>query len=533
MRIIKSAVVLALIFLLIIMSFSYLTVRLTSVLLSQQVISVKLLAGLLLFAELFGIIHSTGYFLSIVKVLRSQNRFAPPPPLTTAPVVAILVPSYKEPIEVLRDTLICCYNLNYSHTQIYLLDDSPYGKPWDTPEKVAAYRQSVNELCEFVGVNLFRRKWRGAKAGIINDFLHFLEGQTYEQLDYRPCQGKQEMPKYMVVFDADMNPFPNFIEPLVAYMEADPKIAFIQTPQYYSNFESNKVARAAGYQQIVFFEYICEAKSVANAMFCCGTNVILRREALMSVGGFDESSVTEDIATSFKMHMKGWSSRYFNKIAAFGLGPEDLGGYFTQQFRWAKGTLSEGVSFLPKILKNYSKKPDITLWWEYFLSYTYYLVGWSYLCLFIFPIVYLIFDIPAYFLDTTFYFAVFVPYIVFSIFLAVWTLMLRQHSLSGLLCGMFLMVPISFPIYIHASLSALFKIKSAFKVTPKGQQNCLPLPALWPQLLAMIACAVAMTWGVDRIYYEREPLVGLVANVFWCGYNFAMISTVFYFNDSD
>ena len=179
------------------------------------------------------------------------------------------------------------------------------------------------------------------KAGMINDFLAFLEGRPLEgsELQHFQKSGTSGTEKYVAIFDADMNPLPDFAESIVQIMEKNEKIAFVQTPQYYTNFETNRVARAAGLQQVVFYEYICEGKSLQDAMICCGTNVMFRRKALVAVGGFDDTSVTEDFATSIKFHSMGWSSRYFNRICAFGMGPNDLGGYFKQQFRWALGTV--------------------------------------------------------------------------------------------------------------------------------------------------------------------------------------------------
>ena len=367
-----------------IMVFIYLAVRTILFITADYAWYEKIVAGFLLLAEFFVMTHSFGYFLNILHVLKSGKPAAKPLPelpteLTSYPPVAILVASYKEPLEVLGDTLTCFYNLTYPNKHLFFLDDTRYDLPGLDPQKMSAYRKDIDELCRGLGVNLFRRKWRGAKAGIINDFLDFIAGREkagfeYTHLSDRP---RKEPEKYLIVFDADMNPFPDFVEPLVARMEEDPKLAFIQTPQYYSNFEHNRVARAAGLQQAVFYEYICEGKSISDAMFCCGTNVIFRREAFEDVGGFDESSVTEDIATSFKFHKKGWRSAYLNKVCAFGMGPEDLGAYFKQQFRWALGTIGLGRQMLIEFFKSPKSLP-LSKWWEYFLSGTHYFVGWAF-----------------------------------------------------------------------------------------------------------------------------------------------------------
>ena len=278
----------------------------------------KIFALLLLFAEGFIVMHGIGYLMELFRVkvykLTVPPGGEPVPELRSSPPVAVIVSSYKEPLELLEKTLITFYNLSYPNKNIYFLDDTRYDLPDGRPEEMAAYRRSIDELCRRIGVNLFRRQWHGAKAGMINDFLAFTKGEARNGFEFQDFSGKErkEAEKYIVVFDADMQPFPNFIEALVAQMESNPKLAFIQTPQYYSNLEYNRISRAAGAQQSVFYENICEGKSLQDAMFCCGTNVIFRREALLDVGGFDETSVTEDFATSLQFHLKGWSSAYYN-----------------------------------------------------------------------------------------------------------------------------------------------------------------------------------------------------------------------------
>ena len=257
---------------------------------------------------------------------------------TKTPNIAILVPSYKEPLSVIENTLVGCYNLNYKNRQIFLLDDTRYDLE---KGKLYTYRKDLDTLCERLNINIFRREWRGAKAGIINDFVDYVQKKQKKGSFLKFFLDKKlNDPKYIVVFDADQNPFPDFLDNIVKKMELNDKLAFVQTPQYYTNFMDNDVARATGYQQIVFFEYICEGKHAKEAMFACGTNIIIRLKAFIDVGGFDETSVTEDCSTSLDFHMKGWKTSFDNKVGAFGMGPEDLGAYFKQQFRWALGTLS-------------------------------------------------------------------------------------------------------------------------------------------------------------------------------------------------
>ncbi len=530
----KSAVITALLLLTILAIFAYLIIRITLFLITDVLWYDKIVALLLLGAEVFILVHGSGYFFDILHVITHTTeplgKQGTTPTLTSYPPVAIIVSSFREPVSVVTDTLTCFYNLTYPNKHLYFCDDTRYDLPQNDPEKMRAYRQSIDEMCQSIGVNLFRRQWRGAKAGMINDLLDFIEGHpkpgsTLISFEKHP---RTEKEKYILVFDADMNPFPDFVEPLVALMENNPKMAFIQTPQYYTNFEENRVARAAGLQQVIFYEYICEGKSIEDAMFCCGTNVIFRREALVGVGGFDESSITEDFATSLRFHLQGWSSSYYSRVSAFGLGPEDLGGYFKQQFRWALGTVGLFHTIVGKIFRNF-RKLSLAKWWEYFLSGTWYFVGWVFCIMAVCPILYLYLNVPIYFASPDVYFLSFVPYFALSLAMFFATLRFRKYRVRDILQGM-LLNAISFPVFMRASALGIFGVRGTFAVTPKGESRALPLGSLWPQLATAILSFGAVIWGAMRLYYEREPFYAILTNMIWCFYHFLLFSTVLYFN---
>ena len=517
-------------------TFSYLVVRTILFLITEGFWYERLIAGALLAAEAFFIFNCLGYF---ANVWRSWGGRAQPlpseelPELEEYPPIAIVVSSYKEPLEVVEANLICFRNLTYPNKHIYFLDDTRYELAKDNAEEMQQYRSSIDELCRRIGVNLFRRRWHGAKAGMINDFLEFIEGRPPEgfKFDHLQTTSTPGQEKYIAIFDADMNPLPDFAEWLVQIMEKNDKIAFVQTPQYYSNFEKNRVARAAGLQQVIFYEYICEGKSAQDAMFCCGTNVMFRRRALVEVGGFDESSVTEDFATSVKFHTRGWSSAYLNRICAFGMGPQDLGGYFKQQFRWALGTSGLFRPLVQTFVRNPRLMPP-TKWIEYLLSCSYYFIGWAFLVLLLCPVIYLFFDTPRYFAHPSIFFLFFVPYLFLTTLLFLNTLRSRSYRRRDIYTGL-LLANVSFPVFMKASLLGFAGVRGKFGITPKSGSTALPIRALWVQVLTMTIALAAAVWGLNRVYYARHPVLSLLMNSFWCLYNFGLLSTVFYFNQAE
>ena len=461
---------------------------------------------LLLGTEIFILLHTVGYF---INILRSYNLKEPTwagsswpkDTIRNTPLVAIIVAARHEPKKVLEETFISLINISYANKEIYFLDDS-------SDEK---YKREAEALTQELHIHLFRREPRhGAKAGIINDFLK-----------------KLQKAQYIAIFDADQCPFPDFLERVLPILENNEKLAFVQTPQFYTNISESSVAKAAALQQSVFYEYICEGKSTQDAMFCCGTNVVFRKKALDDVGGLDESTVTEDFATSLKLHMQGWKSLYYNHACAFGRAPENLNSYFKQQFRWANGT----ISVFKKVFLHFFRNPfslSVRQWWEYFLSGSYYFVGLAFLILTSFPILYLLFHVCAFFANPTIYVLTWIPALTLSVTIFYSLLHARNYRFKDLFAGQML-IQISFPVHIKAALASLLGIHINFGITEKTRGSSIPYTKCWPQLLIIYLSFIACIWGMNRFVYERE--FALLINSFWALYHCAVLSSLFYFNN--
>lgn len=453
-------------------------------------------------AELFIMVHAIGYFFNVL-CLKREPDVPYSQVLDDEPSVAILIPARHEPKEVVAQTLLACVNLDYKNKTIYLLDDS----------SIESYKREARELAAQYGAMLFSRDaHRGAKAGIIND-----------------CIRTRATEKYIAVLDADQNPMPHFLKVLVPILEGDEKMAFVQSPQFYTNGNMNRVSLTSNFQQGIFYEYICEGKSRNGAMMCCGTNVVLRRAALMDVKGFDESTVTEDFATSIHLHMQGWKSLYVNRPLVFGMAPEDLIEYFKQQSRWSMGN-TQVFKFVIKTFLTKPRSLNFRQWFEYFITGTYYFIGWAYLFLFLFQLVYTFFNVPTFFMEPYAYSITFIPYFFLALAVFYSSMGLRHYMFSNVLKTHLLTI-LSIPVYVRATLFGIFNIPVGFQVTAKGKGGArVPYRFLWVQLFLWALNLVAMTWGILRWIYERNP--GLLFNVFWLFYHALVFSSIFYFNEN-
>ncbi|MEZ5247151.1 MAG: glycosyltransferase [Acidimicrobiales bacterium] len=229
------------------------------------------------------------------------------PPVSADHSVDVLVCTYDESVDLLRTTLAGCAALDYPHTT-YLLDDGR--------------RPEMQQLAEEMGaIWLTRPDNSHAKAGNINHALG--------------CTGSE----LLFILDADHVPMPDALSAVVGYMD-DPNLALVQTPHDFYNQDSAQHYAVGRHEQSIFYDVICPGKDRHGAAFWCGSATLIRREALVEVGGVAVETIAEDFHTTIKMHRKGWTTKYHNEVLVQGLGPHDLDGYLLQRDRWARGNLA-------------------------------------------------------------------------------------------------------------------------------------------------------------------------------------------------
>ena len=467
----------------------------------------RVMAVLLLGSELFLCVHAVGYFFNMFKAGR---RHLTVQPIAFAryvrPSVAVLVAAFNEAEHVLEETLASVAAMDYP-VNVYLLDDSTKPECRDGAQRVA----------DKYGATLVRRENRaGFKAGAINDLIPRLTE------------------KYIALLDADQKPRQDWLKEIVPYMEDEPDLALVQSPQHYINDAGLPVCTAAKFQQALFFEYICEGKSYSNAMFCCGSNCVLRREALLSIRAerngrinyFDESSVTEDFATAFLLHMKGWRSDYVNEKYAVGMGPETLPAYFVQQMRWAMGTESQ---WRPLLKAMWRTPPALTLaqWWEYWMVTTYYFVGFANFVFMLAPLCFMLFGIKPVHSHALLYLAFFIPYVIFTMNLFFFGMRLRRYSMKGIWLASALSFS-TFWIYMKAGFVSILGLKRAFGVTPKGVGGAIPLRTLWVELTMFVGNCATAVWGISHLVAGHGPAVSYIINTVWASYHAVLLSTLFF-----
>ncbi|MGN6810915.1 MAG: glycosyltransferase, partial [Thermomicrobiales bacterium] len=179
------------------------------------------------------------------------GQAAPPP----APPVAVdvFITCYNEPVELVRETARAARAIRYPHGT-YILDDGA-----NPAMRAMADEEGVDYIVRSVE---WQHRARHAKAGNLINALY------------------QTQAEFIAILDADQIPAPEFLDRTLGYFR-DPKVAFVQTPQFFYNVPP---VDPLGAQAPLFYGPIQEGKDGWNAAFFCGSNAVLRREALMQTG---------------------------------------------------------------------------------------------------------------------------------------------------------------------------------------------------------------------------------------------------------
>lgn len=204
----------------------------------------------LVVAETYALVDA---YLFGMTVWRMRVR-GEPPPAPVGATVDVFITTYDEPEELVRATAVAAKAIDYPH-RTWILDDGD--------------RPSMHAVAEEVGIGYVTRSadWvdrpRHAKAGNLNNALFATEGE------------------FLLILDADQVPDPRILDRTLGYFADDPQVALVQTPQWFSNVTDSD---PLGSQAPLFYGPIQQGKDGWNAAFFCGSNAVLRREALMQLG---------------------------------------------------------------------------------------------------------------------------------------------------------------------------------------------------------------------------------------------------------
>ncbi|EPA1777777.1 UDP-forming cellulose synthase catalytic subunit [Klebsiella pneumoniae] len=474
------------------MSTRYMYFRLTQTLHFNSSIEAILGMGLFLAEVYIWVMLLLNYLQTVWPLKRGIVPL--PDDMSKWPTVDIYIPSYNEPLEVVRDTVLAAQCIDYpkDKMKIYLLDD---GK-----------RSEFAVFAADVGVGyITRNDNKHAKAGNLNHALTLTQGEL------------------ICVFDCDHVATRVFLQATVGGFLKDPMLALVQTPHYFYSpdpFERNlSVGRNIPNEGMLFYGPIQQGNDNWNATFFCGSCAVIRREALAQIGGFAVETVTEDAHTALKFQRLGWKSAFLDIPLAAGLATERLVVHVIQRTRWARGMtqifrvdnplFGRGLTFQQRLCYL-----SAMLYYQFALPRVVFVTA---------PLAYLLFNLNIIYSSAS----LIVSYALPHLFLAIYVGSRMNGRYRYSFWGEIYDIVLAFHLVLPTLVTMIFPKRGKFNVTAKGglvEEEYVDWVISRPYIYLVLLNLVGVAVGIWRFMYGPEnEILTVWVSIVWVFYNLIIL----------
>jgi exo-beta-1,3-glucanase (GH17 family)/cellulose synthase/poly-beta-1,6-N-acetylglucosamine synthase-like glycosyltransferase len=250
------------------------------------------------------------------KPLRILPHAPPLAPDFVAPKVSIHIPAYREPPEMLKQTLDAVARLDYPNFEcVVVVNNTPDPAMWMPIEE---HCRTLGERFKFVLAN----NLEGFKAGA----LRLATVHTAADAEV------------IGIIDADYVVTSDWLKDLVPLFR-DPEVGLVQAPQDHRDGDRSVMHHAMNGEYAGFFDIGMVQRNEVNAIVVHGTMCLVRRSAIEAAGGWSSDTICEDTDLGLTLLELGYHAHYTNKRYGHGLLPDTFNAYKKQRDRWAYGGL--------------------------------------------------------------------------------------------------------------------------------------------------------------------------------------------------
>ncbi|KAL5743127.1 hypothetical protein ACOSP7_029859 [Xanthoceras sorbifolium] len=269
------------------------------------------------------------------------------------PMVLVQIPMYNER-EVYQLSIGAACGLSWPSDRIIIqvLDDSTDSTIKDMVELECQRWASK-------GINIkyeIRDNRNGYKAGALK------EGMKRSYVKH--CD-------YVVIFDADFQPEPDFLWRTIPFLVHNPELALVQARWKFVNSDECLMTRMQEMSLDYHFTVEQEVGSSTYAFFGFnGTAGVWRIAALTEAGGWKDRTTVEDMDLAVRASLKGWKFVYLGDLKVKNELPSTFKAYRYQQHRWSCGPANLFRKMIMEIIRN----KRVTLWKKVHVIYSFFMV---------------------------------------------------------------------------------------------------------------------------------------------------------------
>ncbi len=247
------------------------------------------------------------------------------------PFVSILVPAHNEGI-VIGKTVESLLSLDY---------------PMDKMELIVINDNSSDDSKDIL--NNIKNRYRQYNFTIINtDNITGGKGKSNAlNIGYQVAKGD-----YIAIYDADNTPEKTALRYLIQTIVKDDSLGAVIGKFRTRNKHKNILTKFINIETLSF-QWIAQAGRRQLLGLCTipGTNFVLRRTTIESLGGWDTKAIAEDTEISFRIYKMGQRITYIPQSVTWEQEPETVNVWIKQRTRWVKGNIYVLVKYIKNIFK--------------------------------------------------------------------------------------------------------------------------------------------------------------------------------------
>lgn len=235
---------------------------------------------------------------------------------TGIPKVSLLIPAKNE-AAVLPNVIASVAALDYpqSHLDVWVIDDASTDA---TPEVLADLQRTYPWL------QVHRRLpgSGGGKSGALNEVLPLTVGAV------------------VAVFDADARLPSDLLQRALPLLQGGEKVGAVQVRKAIANATENAWTQGQAAEMILDAYLQQQRVAVGGFGELRGNGQLVHRSLLVGCGGWNESTVTDDLDLSFKLHLAGAEIAFLPDPPVYEEGVTGGIRLWHQRSRWAEGGVS-------------------------------------------------------------------------------------------------------------------------------------------------------------------------------------------------
>lgn len=262
------------------------------------------------------------------------------------PTVSILIPAHNEE-KVIDKTVKAMLGLNYPENklEVIVINDNSSDNTGEILRKLKRTYRSRNLKI----ITTDKTTGGKGKSNALN-------------IGYKNSKGD-----YIVVYDADNTPERLALRYLVYSITKSKDLGAVIGKFRTRNKKKNLLTRFINIETLSF-QWMAQAGRWQLFRLCTipGTNFIIRKSVIESLGGWDINAIAEDTEISFRIYKMGYRIGFMPLAVTWEQEPEKLRVWFKQRTRWAKGNVYVLVKYLRNIFGEKTKSVLFDLY--YFFS---------------------------------------------------------------------------------------------------------------------------------------------------------------------